>query len=43
MPRWHHANHPHTLACESCVYQAAGAFDKDPDIEWTWQNKPTGK
>jgi hypothetical protein len=43
MRRWHHATHPQTFACDGCVYQAAGAFDKDPDIEWTWQRKPAGK
>ena len=41
--RWHHANHPKTYSCASCVEQAAGAFDKDPDIDWTWENKPAEK
>lgn len=25
-----------THACESCVKQAAVAFSRDPDVDWTW-------
>ena len=36
-PRWAHGNHPQTYACADCVDQAAGAFDKDPDVPWKWE------
>lgn len=39
-PRWLHLNHPETYACEPCILQAADAFDRDPDIDWKWQNRP---
>jgi hypothetical protein len=43
MRRWHHSNRPRTFACENCIHQAAEAFDKDPDIDWNWENKPAKK
>jgi hypothetical protein len=36
-PRWSHPSHAQTYACQDCVHQAAGAFDRDPDVPWTWQ------
>ena len=30
---------PRAMACQSCLYQAAGTFSKDPDIDWKWDRK----
>lgn len=38
--RYSHPNRPTTFACQSCIYQTADVFDKDPDINWKWENKP---
>jgi hypothetical protein len=40
VPRFNHPNHPETFACKSCIHQTAEVFDKDPDIDWKWENKP---
>ena len=37
LPRWSHASHPNVHACKDCVHQAAKAFSRDPDIDWTWK------
>ncbi|MDH3583067.1 MAG: hypothetical protein OER86_02500 [Phycisphaerae bacterium] len=27
---------PGAVACRACLRQAAGRFNKDPDVAWTW-------
>lgn len=39
-PSWRHPTRPesanaHAIVCHECVDQAAGAFDKDPDVPWS--------
>lgn len=35
-PRWSHPDHPDDIACQDCLYQAAGTFSKSPLTDWTW-------
>ena len=30
---------PPSIACKSCLHQAAGAFHRDKDTDWTWNKK----
>jgi hypothetical protein len=39
LPRWSHPEHPTGIACQECLYQAAGTFSKNPDVDWTWDRK----
>lgn len=40
MPRYHSEVAPtEAIICQECLYQAAGAFSKNPDVEWKWQRE----
>ncbi|MCX5660311.1 MAG: hypothetical protein NTW19_11400 [Planctomycetota bacterium] len=34
---WSNPLRPKVTACKPCVFQAAGAFSKDPDVDWKWK------
>ena len=43
LPRWYHdapkaapGLNPEAIICRPCIRQAAGRFNKDPDVEWEW-------
>ena len=36
LPRWS-GPRLEAIACHDCIKQAAGAFDRDDDIDWTWK------
>jgi hypothetical protein len=36
MPRWSNALHPDAIVCQECLYQAAKAFSRNPDVDWKW-------
>ena len=41
-PCWRHPSpgpnaNPDGILCEDCMKQAARAFHRDPDVDWTWQ------
>jgi len=42
--RWYHPSpqpsaglNQHAMACRACIRQAAGRFNKDKDVDWTWE------
>ncbi len=46
LPRWKHPGpapspglNPNAVLCRDCLYQAAGKFSKDPDVDWKWERK----
>lgn len=39
MLRWSDAAHPGAIACRDCLNQAAGTFNRDPDVDWEWDRK----
>jgi hypothetical protein len=36
MPRWINSDHPDAIVCQECLYQAAKAFSRNPDVPWKW-------
>jgi hypothetical protein len=36
MPRWSNPTHPEAMVCQECLYQAAKAFGRNPDVPWKW-------
>ena len=36
LPQWSNAEHPEAIACQECLYQAAKAFSRNPDVQWRW-------
>lgn len=43
LPRWKHPGakpspglNADACLCRDCLYQAAGRFSKDPDVDWKW-------
>lgn len=36
LPRWT-GNRPEATACQDCILQAAKAFDRDKQVDWTWK------
>ena len=43
LPRWYHPAplpspglNEEAIACRACIRQAAGRFNKDKDVNWTW-------
>ncbi len=37
LPRWQSPLRPQAVICEECIHQAAGAFNRDKDTDWSWQ------
>ncbi|MBI1371591.1 MAG: hypothetical protein GC159_02355 [Phycisphaera sp.] len=42
--RWFHPSptpspglNAHAVVCRACIRQAAGRFNKDKDVDWTWE------
>lgn len=40
---WRHPDHGDAAVCIDCIMQAAGAFTKDPDVDWQWDRKKPWK
>ena len=38
LPRWSSPASAATV-CLDCLHQAAGAFDRDPDVDWSWRRE----
>jgi hypothetical protein len=36
LPSWRHPDHPEAIVCQECLYQAAKAFHRNPDVPWRW-------
>lgn len=43
LPRWQYPEaqpspglNAGAIACKTCIFQAAGRFSKDPDVNWKW-------
>ena len=34
LPRWINPAHPEAIVCQECLYQAARAFSRNPDVEF---------
>ena len=34
LARWSNPRQPQPIVCRDCINQAAGTFDKDPDVPW---------
>lgn len=49
-PRWFHPSptpsaglNDHAIICRDCLWQAAGKFSKDPDVDWRWDRRDKTK
>lgn len=38
LPRWQDLD-SQAVACMDCLHQAAKAFDRDPDVNWSWHRE----
>ena len=36
LPRWSNGAHPEAIVCQECLYQAAKAFGRNEDVDFTW-------
>jgi hypothetical protein len=36
LPRWRNPQHPEAIACQECLYQAARAFSRNKDVDFTF-------
>src|SRR4051812_11336830 len=34
LPHWSNSAHPEAIVCQECLYQAAKAFRRNPDVAW---------
>jgi hypothetical protein len=41
--RWSNPEHPEAVVCQECLYQAAGTFSKNPDVDFQWDSRPYPK
>ncbi|HEY4329950.1 MAG TPA: hypothetical protein VGN88_09450 [Phycisphaerae bacterium] len=38
LPRWSNSEHPEAIVCQECLYQAARAFGRNEDVEFTFKS-----
>jgi hypothetical protein len=36
LPHWSHGAHPEAIVCQECLYQAAKAFSRNPEVPFTF-------